>query len=198
MSAQEVMDAVDRNDSSTEVEDAPAAGGEAGSEDPTSPPAGDAQPKEDGESTPSEEPVDEGEVSGEDAAESSGEDEEKPSGAPAESDGVEPDTAEGKAVQRAEFQPLVSQTMSSKPDNMHLLLGVAVPVTIELGSTRMFLRDILALGPGAVVRLDRSVGDPVDVRVNGELVGKGEVAVVDDQFGVRVTELLRPQTEPSP
>ncbi len=96
------------------------------------------------------------------------------------------------AVQRAEFQPLSPKGASSRADNMHLLLDVAVPVTIELGSTEMFLREVLDLGPGAVFKLDRSVGEPVDVLVNGERVGRGEVVVVDDQFGVRMTELLSP------
>ncbi len=197
MSTQEVMDAVEQNDSSTQVEDTPAAESETSAEESAELSAEDAQPQVDAESSSSEGPGDENASAGEGAADSSADNEAEGEGAPAESEDAEAGTAESTTVQRAEFQPLISQATSSKSDNMHLLLDVAVPVTIELGSTRMFLREILDLGPGAVVRLDRSVGDPVDVLVNGELVGRGEVVVVDDQFGVRVTELLRPQTEPS-
>jgi flagellar motor switch protein FliN/FliY len=103
------------------------------------------------------------------------------------------DPVPGTSVRRAEFQALTRREGGSKTDNMYLLLDVTVPVTIELGSAEMYLRDILDLGPGSVVRLDRSVGEPVDVLVNGERVGQGEVVVVDDQFGVRITELLSPE-----
>ena len=101
---------------------------------------------------------------------------------------------EGEEVRRAEFSPIAAAPGSSVKDNLDLILGVTVPVTIELGSTEMFFRDVMALGPGAVVRLDRPVGDPVDLLVNGEPVGRGEVVVVDERYGVRVTELCRPGT----
>lgn len=99
---------------------------------------------------------------------------------------------ESKGVQRAEFQALSEGRSGPAGDNMYLLLDVTVPVTCELGGTTMSLREILGLGPGSVVRLDRPLGEPVDILVNGERVGKGEVVVVDDQFGVRVTELVEP------
>ena len=69
---------------------------------------------------------------------------------------------------------------------------VTVPLTVELGSTEMALREILSLGPGSVVSLNRQMGRPLDILVNGELVGRGEVVVVEEHFGVRVTELVRP------
>lgn len=133
----------------------------------------------------------EAEASGESAV---GGDEEAES-PPAEADGAPTGPDEGRPVQRAEFQPLPPKGGAVPGDNMQLLMDVTVPVTIELGSTKMSLRDVLELGPGSVVKLDRPLGDPVDILVNGERVGRGEVVVVDDQFGLRVTELLRPNAK---
>lgn len=72
-----------------------------------------------------------------------------------------------------------------------LLADVNLQVTVELGRVQMKVRDLLALGEGAVVELDRAAGAPVDVMVNGTLVARGDVVVVDDELGVRITELLR-------
>jgi flagellar motor switch protein FliN/FliY len=98
-------------------------------------------------------------------------------------------------VRRAEFQPLQPRVPTEPRANIGLLMDVTVTVTIELGSTELPLRDILELGPGSVVQLDRVLGEPVDILINRELVGKGEVVVVGDQFGVRVTQLLNPEPD---
>lgn len=79
--------------------------------------------------------------------------------------------------------------------NLDLLMDVALRVTVELGRTRMMLRQVLELQHGSVVELDRMAGDPVDVFVNERLFAKGEVVVVDDKFGVRITELIAPGKE---
>lgn len=100
--------------------------------------------------------------------------------------------AGGTDVRPAEFQPIRPEETIAAGNNLDLILGVTVPVTIDLGGTVMPLKEVLALGPGSVVKLDRPLGEPVDIKVNGELVGRGEVVVVDDQFGVQVTELCRP------
>lgn len=99
--------------------------------------------------------------------------------------------AGGPEVRRAEFEKLTPRTGSPSGDNIDLLLDVTVPVTVELGATEMLVKEILAVGPGSVVKLDRPLGKPLDILVNGELVGRGEVVVVDEQFGVRVTELVK-------
>jgi flagellar motor switch protein FliN/FliY len=113
------------------------------------------------------------------------------SGDPGDPDSPE-EPGEGTAVRKAEFQPLSGASTAAGTDNLRIVMDVIVPVTIELGATELPLRKILELGPGSIVRLDRSLGEPADILVNGELVGRGEVVVVDDQFGVRVTELLNP------
>lgn len=73
------------------------------------------------------------------------------------------------------------------------LVDVAVEVSVELGRTRVTLGEAMALGPGAVIALDRTAGQPVDLRVNGELVARGEVVVVDDVYGLRITEAVATQ-----
>lgn len=75
------------------------------------------------------------------------------------------------------------------------LVDVAVEVSVELGRARVTLGEAMALGPGAVVPLDRTAGQPVDLLVNGQLVARGEVVVVDDVYGLRITEAV---TEVSP
>ena len=75
-------------------------------------------------------------------------------------------------------------------NNIDLLLDVSMRVTVELGRTRMQLAQVLELQHGSVVELDRLAGDPVDVFVNDCMVAHGEVVVVDDKFGVRITEMV--------
>jgi flagellar motor switch protein FliN/FliY len=93
------------------------------------------------------------------------------------------------------FEPLVSrepETPTSRP--LDLLADVEMQVTAELGRTRMTVRDLLALTPGSVVELDRLAGSPVDVLVNGTLVARGEVVVIDEEFGVRISEIIGLET----
>jgi len=74
--------------------------------------------------------------------------------------------------------------------NIDLLMDVSLRVTVELGRTRMQLAQILELQHGSVIELDRLAGDPVDIFVNDCMVARGEVVVVDDKFGVRITEMF--------
>jgi flagellar motor switch protein FliN/FliY len=80
---------------------------------------------------------------------------------------------------------------------MDLLHNVEMTVTIELGRTRMMLRDLLALHPGSVIELDRTTSSPVDVLVNGTLLARGDVVVIDDELGVRITEVVGQTDEQS-
>jgi flagellar motor switch protein FliN len=81
---------------------------------------------------------------------------------------------------------------ASDAPNMDLLMDVSLKVTVELGRTQMMLRQVLELQRGAVIELDRLAGDPVDIYVNERLIARGEVVVVDDKFGVKITELVAP------
>ncbi len=79
--------------------------------------------------------------------------------------------------------------------NIDLLMDVNLRITVELGRTRLQLRQVLELQQGSVIELDRLAGDPVDVFINERLFARGEVIVVDDKFGVRITELIAPNPE---
>ncbi|EXG80964.1 flagellar motor switch protein FliN [Cryptosporangium arvum] len=78
---------------------------------------------------------------------------------------------------------------------LDLLHGVEMDVTAELGQTRMTVRDLLSLTPGSVVELDRLAGSPADLLVNGRMIGRGEVVVIDENFGIRVTEIITPDSD---
>lgn len=77
--------------------------------------------------------------------------------------------------------------------NFHLLQDVDVKLTVEIGSTTLTLRELLALGESSVIELDRAADELLDVFVNGTLIGRGEVVTVGDKFGVRMTELVAPE-----
>jgi len=82
------------------------------------------------------------------------------------------------------------QAPSGMRRGIELLHGVDMEVTVEIGRTRMTVRDLLDLSPGAVLELDRAAGSPADLLVNGRLIARGEVVVVDEDFGLRVTEIV--------
>ena len=95
-------------------------------------------------------------------------------------------------VQPAQFAPLVQQLLPGTDPNIGIIMDVPLQVTVELGRTRKLIRDILELAPGSVIELDKLAGEPVDILVNGKLIAKGEVVVIDDNFGVRITDILSP------
>jgi flagellar motor switch protein FliN/FliY len=73
---------------------------------------------------------------------------------------------------------------------MDMIMDVPLQVTVELGRTRMLIKEILDLGPGSIVELDKLAGEPVDILVNNKLIAKGEVVVIDESFGVRITDII--------
>ncbi|MDU0313413.1 flagellar motor switch protein FliN [Phycicoccus sp. M110.8] len=102
-----------------------------------------------------------------------------------------------RAVQAAALPPLGASTPVTDidPRRLHLLRDVEMGISVELGRTRMTVQDVLGLAPGAVIELDRPAGAPVDVLVNGTLMARGEVVVVDEEFAVRVTEVVGPEAD---
>ncbi|HZX68456.1 MAG TPA: flagellar motor switch protein FliN [Candidatus Elarobacter sp.] len=80
--------------------------------------------------------------------------------------------------------------MTEQGKNLDLLMNVRLKVTAELGTCKMLVKDILKLGAGSIVELDRVAGGPVDLLVNDRLVARGEVVAIDENFGVRITELI--------
>ncbi len=93
-------------------------------------------------------------------------------------------------VQPVQFAPLKPAMLPVSDTNIGLILDVPLQVTVELGRTRKLIREILELAPGSVVELDKLAGEPVDILVNGKQIAKGEVVVIDENFGVRVTEII--------
>lgn len=93
-------------------------------------------------------------------------------------------------VRPVEFAPLVAAPQAKVPSGLDLILDVPLRVTVELGRTKMQVRNILDLSKGSLVELDKLAGEPVDLFVNGKLIAKGEVVVIDENFGVRVTDIV--------
>jgi flagellar motor switch protein FliN len=75
---------------------------------------------------------------------------------------------------------------------LDLLLDVPLDVSVELGRARMSIQDLLALAPGSVIELDKLAGEPLDILVNDRLVARGEAVVVNDKFGIRITDIISP------
>ncbi len=74
--------------------------------------------------------------------------------------------------------------------NLDLVMGVEVTVTVEIGHAKKLVKDVLNISKGSIIELDKQAGDPVDVIVNGQLIAKGDVVVIDDNFGIRITKVL--------
>ena len=90
-----------------------------------------------------------------------------------------------------------SQQGQTVRNGVELILDVQLHVAVELGHTTMKVKDVLGLGPGSVVELDKHAGEPVEVVVNNKIVARGEVVVIDENFGVRVTEIVNRNERPS-
>ena len=110
-----------------------------------------------------------------------------------ESDQKQDSDEAGLQVSKAEFQQLSQPSEQAQASNLDLLMDINLPVSIELGRTKMPISELLALGPGSVVELNKLAGEPVDVMVNQKLVARGEVVVIDENFGVRITQLMTPE-----
>jgi flagellar motor switch protein FliN/FliY len=95
-------------------------------------------------------------------------------------------------VQPVQFAPLSQAEQPALTGNIGLLMDVSMQLTVELGRTKMLIKDILGMGEGTIVELDKLAGEPVDLLVNGKLIAKGEVVVIDENFGVRVTDIISP------
>jgi flagellar motor switch protein FliN/FliY len=89
-----------------------------------------------------------------------------------------------------ENSPSNDNTQSSR--RLELLMDVPLDVSVELGRTRMSIQDLLNLSPGSVVELDKVAGEPLDVLINNRLIARGEAVVVNDKFGVRITDIVSP------
>ncbi|MDR3587765.1 MAG: flagellar motor switch phosphatase FliY [Desulfosporosinus sp.] len=95
-------------------------------------------------------------------------------------------------VQPAQFAPLQFGQPLTQPDNLNLILDVPLQISVELGRAKKTIREILEMGPGSIIELDRLAGESVDMIVNGKLIAKCEVVVINETFGIRVTDIINP------
>ncbi|WP_066321062.1 flagellar motor switch protein FliN [Bacillus sp. FJAT-29814] len=98
---------------------------------------------------------------------------------------------------QSKTKPFVFQDLPDEPEkreeesvNLNMLMDISLELVVELGRTKKKINEVLELSQGSIIELDRVSGEPVDVLINGKIVAKGEVVVIDDYFGIRVTEIL--------
>lgn len=95
-------------------------------------------------------------------------------------------------VQPAQFQPFAGSYQAPyQPENIDLIMDVPLEVTVELGRTHKSIQEILDFAPGTIIELNKIAGEPIDVLVNGKYVAKGEVVVIEESFGIRITEIMK-------
>ncbi len=97
--------------------------------------------------------------------------------------------AQIQEVQFSQLNPVKESIKDESNRNLDLILDIPVPVSVELGHTTMLVKDILTLSQGSIVELDKMAGTPVDLLVRGKLLAQGEVVVVDENFGLKITNI---------
>ncbi|OAJ60722.1 flagellar motor switch protein FliN [Paraburkholderia ginsengiterrae] len=102
------------------------------------------------------------------------------------------DNTEVNVASAGVFQPLSKVEATSTRNDIDMILDIPVQMTVELGRTKIAIRNLLQLAQGSVVELDGMAGEPMDVLVNGCLIAQGEVVVVNDKFGIRLTDIITP------
>jgi len=108
----------------------------------------------------------------------------EPQQQPAEAGGV------ATGPKPATFPPLEGKDGETSIKNLDFILDIPMQVSVQLGSTRMLIRDLLQLGQGSVIELEKLAGEPLEVLVNNRLVARGEVVVVNEKFGIRLTDVV--------
>lgn len=106
----------------------------------------------------------------------------------AKDEGQAPALEQAEAVDSVVAQALQGDTVD--PEKMDMIMDIPVSVSVEIGRAKMSIRNLLQLNQGGIVALDRLAGDPMDVLVNGTLVAHGEVVIVNDKFGIRLTDIV--------
>jgi flagellar motor switch protein FliN/FliY len=112
----------------------------------------------------------------------------------------QPEEQEAVTVEKPEFEDLATKESGNgsgsdeiPSERIEMLMDIVLPVSIELGRTKMFIKDILELERGSIVEIDKLAGEPVDLLVNNKKMAEGEVVVVDKHFGIRITNLIDPK-----
>ncbi len=100
--------------------------------------------------------------------------------------------SEASGATAAGFDELTDESMPGSDVNLDVVLDIPVNLSMEIGRTRISIRNLLQLNQGSVVELERLAGEPMDVLVNGTLIARGEVVVVNEKFGIRLTDIISP------
>jgi flagellar motor switch protein FliN/FliY len=95
-------------------------------------------------------------------------------------------------VDQHEFEDLQEESRETVGRDVEFLLDIPVEITVRLGITKMLIKDLLQLGQGSVVELDKLAGEPMEILANNRLIARGEVVVVNEKFGVRLTDIISP------
>jgi flagellar motor switch protein FliN len=98
-----------------------------------------------------------------------------------------------ESVENVELEQLGGAAADTGDGDLGLVLEVPVELAVEIGRTTMTIRETLAIAPGSIIALNRMAGEPVDLLVNGRRIARGEVVAIDEEFGLRVTEVVSPR-----
>jgi len=104
-----------------------------------------------------------------------------------------PNKQEPVSAQTVEFEDFDDTAYTQIPKQLELLYDVPLEITVELGRSKLSLKEVMDLNIGSIIELDKLTGEHVDILVNGKVIAKGEVVVVSESFGVRVTEIVNPK-----
>lgn len=110
----------------------------------------------------------------------------------AEHQSVGDDTGQATAAGSQVFKPLDQGSAGGAMRDLEMIMDIPVKLTVELGRTRITIKQLLELAQGSVIELDGLAGEPMDILINGYLIAQGEVVVVDDKYGIRITEIITP------
>ena len=102
------------------------------------------------------------------------------------------EATKGTDVQQHEFDNLQEENRTTSERDIDFLLDIPVEITVRLGSTRMLIKELLQLGQGSVVELEKLAGEPMEILANNKLIARGEVVVVNEKFGIRLTDIISP------
>lgn len=102
------------------------------------------------------------------------------------------ETGQSGAVKEHEFEALNDESKQSMERDIEFLLDIPVEITVQLGTSRMLIKELLQLGQGSVVELEKLAGEPMEIMANSRLIARGEVVVVNEKFGVRLTDIISP------
>lgn len=103
-----------------------------------------------------------------------------------------PKKGEPPGVKGAQFSTLEEKASEGVPGNLDFILDIPLEVSVQLGRSKMLIRDLLQLGQGAVVELEKMAGEPLDVYIGDKLIARGEVVVINEKFGIRLTDIVSP------